>query len=162
MRLTNQTNYAVRMLMYCAAADRQCRVREIADLYGLSEAFLLKILRQLTAKGFMTTVRGRAGGVRLARPAAEIRLGEVVRAMEGFTLAECFEPGSECPILSSCGFNGALNEALAAFLAVLDRTTLADLVDNERNLNVLVELNRSKEVPFRPSHAIAASRPAGA
>ena len=152
MRLTNQTNYAVRMLMYCAAADGQCRVREIADLYGLSEAFLLKILRRLTAAGFITTMRGRAGGIRLARPAAEIGLGEVVRATEEFALAECFEPGSDCPILSSCGFNGALNEALAAFLAVLDRTTLADLAGNERNLNVLVQLNQSKDVPLaRPN-----------
>ena len=148
MRLTNQTNYAVRMLMYCAAADNQCRVREIADLYGLSEAFLLKILRRLTAAGFVATTRGRAGGIRLARSAAEIGLGEVVRTMEEFALAECFEPGSECPILSSCGFNGVLNEALTAFLAVLDRTTLADLVDNERNLNVLVQLNQSKGVPL--------------
>ena len=148
MRLTNQTNYAVRMLMYCAAADGQCRVREIADLYGLSEAFLLKILRKLTAAGFVATTRGRAGGIRLARPASEIGLGEIVRATEEFALAECFEPGSNCPILSSCGFNGALNEALAAFLAVLDRTTLADLANNERNLNVLVQLNQSKGVPL--------------
>ena len=63
MRLTNQTNYAVRMLMYCAAADRQCRVREIADLFGLSEAFLLKILRRLTAAGFVTATRGRASAI---------------------------------------------------------------------------------------------------
>ena len=157
MRLTSQTNYAVRMLMYCAAADRQCRVREIAELYGLSEAFLLKILRQLTGAGFVATTRGRTGGIRLARPAAEIGLGEVVRAMEEFALAECFEPGSDCPILTSCGFNGALNEALSAFLAVLDRTTLADLVDNERNLNVLVHLNELKNTPFVPSHADAPS-----
>lgn len=149
MRLTNQTNYAVRMLMYCAAADRQCRVREIADLFGLSEAFLLKILRRLTAAGFVATVRGRAGGIRLARPAHEIGLGDIVRATEeSFALAECFDPGSECPIQSSCGFNAALNEALDAFLAVLDRTTLADLAGNDRNLNVLVQLSLSKQVPL--------------
>ena len=125
MRLTKQTNYAVRMLMYCAANDgKLSRVPEIAKAYGVSELFLFKIIQPLHKAGIMDTVRGRNGGVRLGRPAADITLFDVVRVTEeNFAMAECFEVGAEtdCPLVDSCGFNSALREALNAFFAATHR-----------------------------------------
>ncbi len=93
MRLTRQTNYAVRMLMYCAAnTDGLSRVPDIARSYSVSELFLFKILQPLVAGGFVQTVRGRNGGIRLAKPAGEITLLDIVRTTEdNFAMAECFE-----------------------------------------------------------------------
>lgn len=143
------------MMMYCDSNEGLSRVSEIAKFYGLSEQFLLKILQVLTKSGFVESVRGRNGGIRLKRPAAEIKLGDVVRKTEdSFALAECFEPeGSDCPLITTCGLNHALNEALNAFLGVLDRYTLADLTNNERNIQVLVKLNALKSVPFETTSA---------
>ena len=151
MRLTKQTNYAIRMLMYCDSNEGLSRVSAIANFYGLSEQFLLKILQMLTRAGFVESVRGRNGGIRLAQPAAEIGLGEVIRATEdSFALAECFDGGEGvCPLVSACGLNQALNEALSAFFGVLDQYTLADLTNNERNLHVLLQLEAAKSEPLR-------------
>ncbi|MGI9357327.1 MAG: iron-responsive transcriptional regulator RirA [Rhizobiaceae bacterium] len=150
MRLTKQTNYAIRMMMYCDSNDGLSRVSSIAGFYDLSEQFLLRILQVLTKAGFVESVRGRNGGIRLARPADEIGLGEVIRATEdSIALAECFETGeTECPLVSSCGLNQALAEALNAFFEVLDRYTLADLTSNERNLHVLLQLEAAKQMPL--------------
>ena len=82
MKLTSHTNYAIRMLMFCASKQELARVAEIADFYDLPQKFLFKILGGLTKAGFMETVRGRNGGIKLARPASEISLGDVVREME--------------------------------------------------------------------------------
>lgn len=155
MRLTKQTNYALRMMMYCDSNEGLSRVSEIAKFYGLSEQFLLKILQVLTKSGFVESVRGRNGGIRLKKQAEDIRIGEVVRVTEdNFALAECFEPGgSDCPLITTCGLNSALNEALSAFLGVLDKYTLSDLTNNERNIQVLVKLNASKDRPFESAGA---------
>ena len=150
MRLTKQTNYAIRMMMYCDSNEGLSRVKSIAGFYNLSEQFLLKILQVLTKAGLVDSVRGRNGGIRLARPAGEIGLGEIVRATEeNFALAECFEAGeTECPLVSSCGLNQALSEALGAFFKVLDGYTLADLTNNKRNLHVLLQLEASMHIPL--------------
>ncbi|MEO0547346.1 MAG: iron-responsive transcriptional regulator RirA [Pseudomonadota bacterium] len=151
MRLTKQTNYAVRMLMFCASnPEALSRVSQIARFYNLPEQFLLKILQLLNKGGFVRTVRGRNGGIALSRPASEIRLGAVVRAIEeNFELAECFEAGeTECPLVTSCGLNQALAKALNAFFEVLDDYTLADLANNQRNLNVLLQLEAATQMPF--------------
>lgn len=150
MRLTKRTNYAIRMMMYCDSNEGLSRVSSIAQFYDLSEQFLLKILQVLTKAGFVESVRGRNGGIRLARPASEIGLGEIIRKTEdSFALAECFEAGENiCPLLSSCGLNQALHEALSAFFKVLDGYTLADLTNNERNLHVLLQLEASKNIPL--------------
>ena len=103
MRLTRQTNYAIRMLMYCAAnPGKLSRVGEIAAAYSVSELFLFKILQPLVVAGFVETIRGRNGGIRLARPASEISLKAVVVVTEeSFSLAECFETGAvDCPPVS--------------------------------------------------------------
>ncbi len=151
MRLTKQTNYAIRMMMYCDSNEGLSRVSAIASFYDLSEQFLMKILQTLTKSGLVESVRGRNGGIRLARPASEIGLGEIVRATEdNFELAECFQDGeAACPLVSSCGLNKALGEALGAFFKVLDGYTLADLTNNERNLHILLQLDASKHIPLK-------------
>ena len=130
MRLTRQTNYAIRILMYCAANnDRLSRIPEIAAAYSVSELFLFKILQPLVENGLVETVRGRHGGVRLGKPAAEISLFDVVRVTEeSFSMAECFESDTDCPLVDSCSLNSALREALNAFFEVLSRYSIADLV----------------------------------
>ena len=133
MRLTRQTNYAVRILMYCAVNEgRLSRIPEIAAAYSVSELFLFKILQPLVEAGLVETVRGRNGGVRLGRPAADITLFDVVRVTEeSFAMAECFEnDAAECPLIDSCGLNSALREALNAFFTVLARHTIADLASS--------------------------------
>lgn len=144
MRLTRQTNYAIRILMYCAANDGQLsRIPEIAASYSVSELFLFKILQPLVEAKLVETVRGRNGGVRLGRPAAEINLFDVVRVTEeSFAMAECFEnDATECPLVDSCGLNAALREALGAFFAVLEKHTIADLVRNRTNVRDLLGID---------------------
>ncbi|WP_412058526.1 iron-responsive transcriptional regulator RirA [Bartonella sp. DGB2] len=130
MRLTKQTNYAIRILIYCAANEgKLSRVPEIAKAYSVSELFLFKILQPLVAKNLIATVRGRHGGIKLAKPAYQISVAEVVRLMEeNFSLAECFDnDASECPLIQACGLNATLSKALNAFFAVLSATSIADL-----------------------------------
>lgn len=144
MRLTRQTNYAVRMLMYCAAdAQNLSRIPDIAKSYSVSELFLFKILQPLAKAGIMETVRGRNGGVRLARPADQITLLDVVKTTEdNFAMAECFEnDASECPLVDSCGLNSALRRALNAFFEVLSEYTIDDLVKARPDINALLGLD---------------------
>jgi Rrf2 family iron-responsive transcriptional regulator len=144
MRLTRQTNYAIRILMYCAANEgRLSRIPEIAAAYAVSELFLFKILQPLVEHGLVETVRGRNGGVRLGKPAAEINLFDVVRVTEeNFAMAECFEnDATECPLVDSCALNSALREALGAFFAVLERYSIADLVKARPNVRALLGID---------------------
>ncbi|MET3660206.1 iron-responsive transcriptional regulator RirA [Aquamicrobium ahrensii] len=137
MRLTRQTNYAIRILMYCATNDGQLsRIPEIAAAYTVSELFLFKILQPLVENGLVETVRGRNGGVRLGKPAEDITLFEVVRVTEdNFSMAECFDSDTaDCPLIDSCGLNAALREALGAFFAVLEKHTIADMVAARPNM----------------------------
>ncbi|RCL02042.1 MAG: putative transcriptional regulator [Candidatus Tokpelaia sp. JSC189] len=130
MRLTKQTNYAMRMLMYCVANEGELsRVPEIAKAYSVSELFLFKILHPLVEAGLMQTVRGRNGGVKLAKPPAEITVADVVRVTEdNFAMAACFENDTtECPLVNACGLNVTLSKALNAFFDILSATTIADL-----------------------------------
>ena len=147
MRLTKQTNYAVRMLMYCAANDgRLSRVPEIARAYGVSELFLFKILQPLTKAGLVETVRGRNGGVRLGRAAERITLFDVVKVTEdSFAMAECFEDRvAECPLVDSCGLNSALRKALNAFFDVLADYTIEDLVKARPQINFLLGIEEAR------------------
>jgi len=149
MRLTRQTNYAIRMLMYCAANEgKLSRVPEIARAYGVSELFLFKILQPLVENKLVETVRGRNGGVRLGRAAKDISLFDVVRVTEeNFAMAECFEnDATECPLVDSCGLNSALREALNAFFGVLMKYSIADLVKARPNVRALLGLDEDLEV----------------
>ncbi len=148
MRLTQQTNYAVRTLIYCAAnPDRPSKVADVAASFDMSETHLFKIMKVLVDGGMIKTIRGRNGGIVLARPADQITVGAVVRAAEeSFLLAECFDSGkTDCPLLTSCGFNGILHEALQAFMSVLDAKTIADISKNRTNLRTLLNINGEGE-----------------
>lgn len=142
MRLTTFTDYTLRVLMYLAVQpDRRATIPEIAAAYGISENHLMKVVHQLGRAGTVESVRGKGGGVRLARPAGEIRLGAVVRASEGDgAIVECMEPGGGgCRIGRNCRLAGILVEGFEAFYAALDAYTLADLVANRETLqNILV------------------------
>ena len=149
MRLTRQTNYAVRILMYCSANEGNLsRVPDVAEAYGLSEAYLFKILKPMMDAKIIESVRGRNGGIRLARDAADITLFDVVRVTEeNFALAECFDDeNSDCPLIDSCGFNSALREALNAFFEVLGKYTIADMVAARPNINFLLGLEEMEAV----------------
>lgn len=137
MRLTLYTDYALRVLIYLAAKenDELSSIREISDIYGISKNHLMKIIYKLGRMGVIETIRGRNGGIRLAMKPKDINIGEVVRQTEeDFRLVECFDPENNlCVISPVCGLRHLLNNALAAYLAVLDQYTLADLVaDPER------------------------------
>lgn len=143
MRLTRQTNYAVRMLMYCAANDgKLSRIGDIAKAYSVSELFLFKILQPLTKAGLVESVRGRNGGIRLGRAADKITLLDVVSVTEdSFAMAECFEnDATECPLVDSCGLNTALRKALGAFFEVLATYSIDDLVKARPSINFLLGL----------------------
>jgi Rrf2 family nitric oxide-sensitive transcriptional repressor len=126
MKLKGYTDYALRVLMHLAAQpERLSSIAEIARTYRISHNHLMKVVHDLRKEGYLDAVRGRAGGIRLARPASEIGLGEVVRHTEGgFDLVDC----GSCVIAPACELTAALHEALRAFMAVLDRYTLEDLV----------------------------------
>jgi Rrf2 family nitric oxide-sensitive transcriptional repressor len=130
MRLTNFSDYALRVLMYAASQpDRLITIEETAGIYGISRAHLMKIVNQLTRTGYLKAVRGRSGGLMLAKSPGKIKLGDVLRATEpDFALVECFTPDNQCVITSRCRLRGMFKEALGAFTGTLDRYTLADLV----------------------------------
>jgi Rrf2 family nitric oxide-sensitive transcriptional repressor len=130
MRLTLLTDYALRLLMHVAQqGERLCTIAEVATRYGISEAHLTKVTHRLALGGWIETVRGKGGGMRLARPPREIGLGEVMREMESdFALVECFGADGGCVLQGRCRLAGVLDAALAEFHRHLDRHTLADLL----------------------------------
>jgi Rrf2 family nitric oxide-sensitive transcriptional repressor len=131
MRLTTYTDYALRTLMYLSAnRDRLVTIQDIADLHGIAKNHLTKVVHQLGILGVVETVRGRNGGLKLARDPAQINIGDVVRNTEpDFNMAECFDRNKNACILSpSCVLKGVLGSATAAYLAVLDGVTLEQLV----------------------------------
>jgi len=130
MQLTQMSDYALRLLMYAAAhAGRLVTIAEVAQVHAISQAHLMKVTHALAQAGFLETVRGKGGGLRLARDASRIVLGDVVRATEPhFQLVECFGEGHGCALGGHCRLAGVLDEALGAFMGRLDACTLADLV----------------------------------
>jgi Rrf2 family nitric oxide-sensitive transcriptional repressor len=135
VQLTRYSDYSLRVLIYLALdPERLVTIEEIAQSYGISKAHLMKVVHQLGLNGYVETARGRGGGLRLARRPEEITVGEVIRSTEeNMALVECFDPeSSQCAIEPACGLRSVLHEALAAFLAVLDRHTLGDLVARRR------------------------------
>ncbi len=162
MRLTRQTNYAIRILMYCATNEGQLsRIPEIASAYTVSELFLFKILQPLVENGLVETVRGRNGGVRLGKPADEISLFDVVRVTEdNFSMAECFDSDTaDCPLIDSCGLNAALREALGAFFTVLQRHTIADLIAARPNMREALGIDHLEPRKAEP-RKVEARKPA--
>lgn len=137
MKLTGYTNYALRSLQLAALrAPSLVRVDDVVKVHGLARPHIVKIVHELGQAGYIETVRGRGGGFQLGRPAEEIRIGEVVRLTEGsMDIVECFNPATNtCPLLGICRLSAALKKATAAFLAVLDDLTLADIAANRGEL----------------------------
>ncbi len=136
MRLTFHSDYALRVLIYLAVyPDRLATAEQIACAYGISRNHIVKIVQRLAHFGFVETVRGRSGGMQLARPAEEISVGDVLRVTEeDFDLVECFRPDSDCRITPVCRLKSALKAALEAYLEVLDKWTLAELAVNRQGL----------------------------
>lgn len=132
MRLTRYTDYAMRVLFYLGVnRDRPVPVSEIARSYAISQNHLVKVVHDLVRGGFLTSTRGRSGGVALALPAEDIALGAVVRHTEpDLKLVDC----QDCLIAPNCTLPGPLHEATQAFLATLDRYSLADVVASSRGL----------------------------
>jgi Rrf2 family nitric oxide-sensitive transcriptional repressor len=142
MYLTRHADYTMRLLIHLAVQpEGAATIRQIADRYGISRNHLMKVAHHATQAGYVKGVRGRAGGLQLARPPRELNIGQILRAVEDLRLVECFEPGSnQCRIIRGCGLQPILQEAVDAFLAVLDRYSLEDVVRRKPALIRLLDL----------------------
>ncbi len=158
MRLTVYTDFSLRVLMYLALkGDGLATIAEIAKAYGISKNHLMKVAYQLGLAGYVETVRGKGGGLRLGRLPQDIVLGEVVRHTEpDMALVPCFAPDdASCTIFPSCALRGALSGARDAFLAALDKHTLADLVRPRAQLQKLLAFNTTGRAPAgRPARRV--------
>lgn len=151
MKLTGYTNYALRSLQLAALRyPERIRVSDVVKIHGLARPHIVKIVHELGKAGYLETHRGRGGGFRLARPAEEIVVGDVVRLTEGsLDIVECFNPDTNtCPLLGICRLSVAFQKATAAFMAVLDDVTVADIAANRRQLlNRIAPLEQSSAKP---------------
>ncbi len=130
MYLTRQADYTMRLLIHLAVQpDCTATIQEVADHFAISRNHLMKVANRAARAGFVEGVRGRAGGLKLAKKPKDIIVGQVLRATEDWTLVECFERSSnQCRIAGGCGLQAILKEALEAFVGVLDHYSLADVV----------------------------------
>jgi Rrf2 family nitric oxide-sensitive transcriptional repressor len=144
MRLTAFSDYALRVLIYLSLkTDRKSTIREISDRYGISKNHLMKVVSLLTRAGFVDSTRGPGGGLALAQAPQDIRVGDVIRQTEDdLALVECFRQDNRCVITPVCELVGMIDEALKAFVDVLDRYTLADVVSNREGLVRVLLLDR--------------------
>ncbi|MBP6375727.1 MAG: Rrf2 family transcriptional regulator [Giesbergeria sp.] len=159
MRLTQWTDYTLRVLMYCAAnegREQPITITEVAESFDISRSHLTKIVQQLAADHLLETSRGRGGGMRLMKPAKDINVGALVRSSEtDFNLVECFDATTnQCRLIGGCGLQGALREAMEAFFMVLDPMTLADLMASQApssaGTSQVITLHRSPGLPEKP------------
>lgn len=137
MKLTNYTNYALRSLQLAALrAPKLVRVDDVTNIHQLSRPHIVKIVHELGKSGYIETVRGRGGGFKLAKPAEEIRVGDVVRLTEGpLDLVECFNSEiNTCPLIGVCKLSKAIMRAADAFMEVLDEISIADIASNRGEL----------------------------
>lgn len=152
MRLSEYTDYSLRVLMYCAAhPDRLVTIGELAQHHQLSKNHLMKIVNDLSRQGVLETTRGRGGGLRLLQSPDDIRVGSVVRATEtDFRLVECFNPETNtCTLSAVCRLKQVFDAALQAYFRALDAVTLADIT--------------TPPLPSEPGGApVAFQRPVGA
>jgi Rrf2 family transcriptional regulator, nitric oxide-sensitive transcriptional repressor len=158
MRLTSYTDYALRTLMYLGMnRDRLATIQDIADTHGIAKNHLTKVVHQLGQLGFVETVRGRSGGLRLGCEPADINVGEVVRSTEtDFYMASCFDAESSgCLYSASCALKGVLGRAADAFLEVLDGVTLDKLIAKEIRRGAAPALKaggtNAVELQFKPT-----------
>ena len=139
MHITRYTDYSLRVLIYLALQqERLVTIQQIADSYDISKNHLMKVVHQLTLKGYIESVRGKNGGLRLHRRPEDINIGVVVRETEqDMNLVECFSSGNQCCITPVCGLKNILAEALRAFLNTLDQYTLADILTERQKPQLL-------------------------
>lgn len=138
MQLTQQTDYALRVLMYAAAnRERRVNITEIADTYQISRSHLTKVIAKLTKTGYLISVRGHNGGLYLAKTPNEINIGKIVREFEPLLLVECMTKNNECVITKGCKLKCFFAKAIENFLTTLDQYYLADLIQD----NWLIELS---------------------
>lgn len=141
MQLTRYTDYSLRVLIFVALREEgeQATINEICDHFGMPRNHLIKVVQHLGQLGYLRTQRGKGGGVRLGKPAQAIVVGEVVSAMEpNLDIVDCSSP--DCPLNSGCRLRTVLDEAMEAFLAVLSRYTLADLITHPAQLLSLLDM----------------------
>lgn len=150
MRLTNFSDYALRMLMYAASAgDRLITIEEVARTFNVSKTHLNKVANTLTRSGYLKAVRGRSGGLALGPRPEMIRIGDIVRLTEpDFALVECFATGNQCVVTGSCKLSGMFGEAMVAFQNVLDGYTLADIILMPHDFLGRPPASRSSGVPL--------------
>jgi Rrf2 family nitric oxide-sensitive transcriptional repressor len=145
MRLTQFTDYSLRVLIYLGlnSDGGLCTIRDIADHYRISENHLMKVVHGLSCLGYVDAVRGRGGGLRLARDPRAIAIGQVIRETEDdLAVVECFDPArNECCITDACALRHALAEARQAFFAVLDGYALSDLLRPKAKLARLLQMS---------------------
>ncbi len=140
MRLTLNTDFSLRVLMHVGlCGDKRTKINDIAQSFGISKQHLMKVVSDLSKNGYLETVRGRNGGIRLMREPRYISIGQVVRDTENqLGVIGCLERRGYCPIERACVLRSALQDATQAFLAVLDAYTLADLIKPQRVLSSLL------------------------
>ncbi len=140
MRLTQQTDFALRTLIYVAVnPDKLVKIMSIAETYRMSKSHLMKIVTVLVKGGFLIGVRGKGGGLKLAKQPKEIIIGQVVRHVEDLQVVECMSRNDYCIIKESCRMSGIFHHATEAFLHHLDQYTLADVIAKPADLSCLVE-----------------------
>ena len=139
MHITRYTDYSLRVLIYLAAeGDRLATIQEIADSYDISKNHLMKVVHQPNKKGYIETIRGKKGGMRLHMAPQDINIGILVRETEqDLSIVECFSSKNACKITPVCGLKSMFGEALKAFLEVLDRYTLADVIQDHHRPQLL-------------------------
>ncbi len=141
MQFTQYTDYSLRTLIFLGLhRDSLSTVTEIAECYRISRNHLVKVVHQLGAQGFIETVRGKGGGIRLAVAPEEINIGDVVRRFESLAIVECFSENDTCAISPSCRLRGVLQKALRSFVEVLDAYTLKDLLVNQKKMKNLLSV----------------------
>jgi Rrf2 family nitric oxide-sensitive transcriptional repressor len=149
MQLTHFTDYSLRTLIFLGAhPERLCTISEIAEAYAVSVNHLMKVVNRLSTCGYVETLRGKGGGMRLARAPRLINIGEVIRDMEErFDIVECFnEEHQDCPLLPACSLKSILNDARRSFMAAVDRHTLQDVLGGASGM---FSLAKSKKIPIR-------------
>ncbi len=148
MNLKKYTDYALRVLLFTGmkSDEELASIKEISEVFNISQHHLGKIVFELNKMGLIETIRGRNGGIRLAKPAEEINVGLLVRELENdFILLECFDKGvNHCVISPGCTLKHVLNKALHAFFKVLEEYTIKDLIENEEELKALMGIRLKK------------------
>lgn len=139
MHITRFTDYSLRVLIYLAVqGDQLATIQEIAESYGISRNHLMKVVHQLNRKGYIETVRGKNGGMRLHMAPADINVGVLVRETEqDLNMVECFKSKDACRISPVCGLKGMFGEALEAFIKTLDQYTLEDVIPRAHRSQLL-------------------------